>query len=139
MQLRNLGFDHIAVNHSIGFATTNNSIGYTNGNELFNTNMIEEFLWRHKHSNHWTSLLQGLASTEFSTSNNNHYTKDIINNLPTRVLGDYSQYEYQEDNQLVEFVDLPDTYSSDSDSSTESESDNHSEFTPPPAQRRRTN
>lgn len=41
MRLRNLGFDHIAVNHSIGFATTNNSIGHTNGNELFNTNMIE--------------------------------------------------------------------------------------------------
>ena len=84
-----------------------------------------EFLWRRKHSNHWTSLLQGLASTEFSTRNNNHYTEDIINNLPTRVPGDYSQYEYQEDNQLMEFVDLPDTYSSDSDSSTESESDNH--------------
>ncbi|KAG2211040.1 hypothetical protein INT45_013617 [Circinella minor] len=123
MRLRNLGFDHIAVNHSIGFATTNNSIGHTNGNELFNTNMIEGM---------WTAVKHAVPRRYRTVSNcpwkllEFLWRQDIINNLPIRVPGDYSQYEYQEDNQLVEFVDLPNTYSSDSDSSTESESDNHS-------------
>ena len=29
-----------------------------------------EFLWRRKHNDHWVSLLQGLASTQFNSRTN---------------------------------------------------------------------
>ena len=41
MRLRSLGYDHYAVNHSMGFATVNYSQGHNNGNTLYNSNMIE--------------------------------------------------------------------------------------------------
>ncbi|KAG2215531.1 hypothetical protein INT45_008131 [Circinella minor] len=134
MRLRSLGYDHYAVNHSMGFATVNYSQGHNNGNTLYNSNMIEgfwtavkrsvdrrhrtvdacpwkllEFLWRRKHYNqHWQGLLQGLQDTEFdinSSINNSTIIEEITNHLPTRAPGDYSRYQNQEDFSFIDLVD----------------------------------